>query len=866
MANGTQEFQIGDIVFDRSIGREVEIIGFDAEGNPQLRPVATESATEEPVKAGFLRTAAQGATLGFSDELAGVGGLLTGQGYKSTRDKEREKLAAYAAANPGKAMLAELAGGVLTGGGLVGGGRALGAQALRAGAAAGRGATRAAGTGLARTVAPRAAQAVRTGGRELTEAATQRAGRLVSGQGKTLTGAAEAESARRKLQVAGEGGGIGSKLLTGAKIGGLEGAAYGIGTGGQESRDATLGESLKDRAIGGLRGGAVGATFGVGLGAAGAGLGKGLAFVKDLTIGQGGKGAQRQALRKVDEAIAMSKMQENPRQFKLDGDDWVQRQKDIADGTNSTAEEMRKARQALEEWETSGRSEVFAGIRAQADDALARERQPGAVKRLLADSNEDLGVSAQAAASVGGQQTGLLKTAMGKVARGVDAARDTIEELAEGLGVPRRAGSAQKTYNELLEGKRANARSAYDDWDVSYKDDEFKEMIVNADGKAGEGFLDVVTRIRTIFSPRNANDTVGQNMYKKLIDATGSVDESSRLLGAGKKHPMNLEDFLENPAKARPKDIDMFRRALLEVKDQYAKEGTQAGSVALKRVDDLIERLDDAIDPHAPKYKKARQKYQVDSRKVEAYEGGARKWDRGEDLADAYENAWKGKSGRTQRNLTDAQKNQIRNEFKQGVVDKLSDDISALALNDDAGSAAMNQLQQRVKTIVDAGLIDESEGKTLLQNVTNRANQAKTSKSILNSRSASITDDAAPEGAVEATGALYGAAGQAGAMGRTLVASQIYTKAYKKQIAEAAARRLRQKESSGLLRVADSIKELEPSRVRAGLTRKGLTGGLQLGLISPFSEDKFETGQKDFLYRPGEVARRRQLERYGLLR
>ena len=103
-------------------------------------------------------------------------------------------------------------------------------------------------------------------------------------------------------------------------------------------------------------------------------------------------------------------------------------------------------------------------------------------------------------------------------------------------------------------------------------------------------------------------------------------------------------------------------------------------------------------------------------------------------------------------------------------------------------------------------------------------------------------------------------------MGRTLVASQIHTPAYKRQIAEAAARRLRQKESTGLRRVANTIKDVELGKVRSGLTRKGVTGALQGGLLSPLSEDYFETGQKDFLYRPAEVARRKQLGKYGLLR
>ena len=103
-------------------------------------------------------------------------------------------------------------------------------------------------------------------------------------------------------------------------------------------------------------------------------------------------------------------------------------------------------------------------------------------------------------------------------------------------------------------------------------------------------------------------------------------------------------------------------------------------------------------------------------------------------------------------------------------------------------------------------------------------------------------------------------------MGRTLVAGAIYTPAYRREIAEATARRLRQNEASGLLRVANTLKKTEQARLRGGVTRRGVTGAAMGGLISPLSEMKFESGQEDALYRPRQAKQRQLQERYGLLR
>lgn len=890
MANGDQELRIGDVVYDASIGMEVEVVGFDDDGQPRLRPTDTNFETA-PVNHGFARTAAQGATLGFSDELYGLSGLLSGgvEGYKRARDAERERLAAYRAANPGKAFAAEMLGGVVTGGGLVGGGRALGAQALRATAAAGRGATRAAGTGLARSVAPQAAQRTRGVGRALTEGSEQLSGRMLSGQGGLpgiLGSSSRANVASEAVKRTGADltrstGGLGSKLLTGAKIGAAEGAIYGIGSGNQESRDATVGEALKDRALGGLRGGLTGAAFGSGLGAIGHFGGRALDFGKALRVKGGTPTGRRAALERVDESIAISKLQENPRQFKIDADDWVNTQQAVLDSPASTQAQKDKARKALEEWEASGRSVRFAGMRALAQQAADEASQPGAVKRLLADSNDDLGLSAHAAASVGGQQTGLLKRTLDTSERGLKALSDSLVEVANSIGVKRTIGATQRTLRELKLKKQNAAKEAYGKWDALLGTDEFNNVLKNADSKAEIGFQDVIAQLRARFVPTDETDKVATLLFADLQDAVGPVEKASRLTPLGvikeekfvptttaRKNPLNLQKFLNNPDQATPTDVDAFRRGLVELKDRYAKEGGDAYNQLRQRIDDYIEVLDDSIEKHSKKYKKARRRYQVDSRKIEAYENGARDWTNPEALIDALENAWRGKSGRTQRNLTDAQKNQIRNEFKQGVIDSLSDRIQSLEVNaDDLGATALATLEDRVRVLAEAGLIPENIKQQLFKKLKTRAQQARLSKRVSAAGQEQVLKQGkTPEGAVEATGLLYGLAGQGGAMGRTLVAGAIYTPAYRREIAEATARRLRQDEASGLLRVANTLKKTEQARLRGGVTRRGITGAAMGGLISPYSEMRFESGQEDALYRPRQARQRQLQERYGLLR
>ena len=68
--------------------------------------------------ASATRGAAQGATLGFADEIAGAGAAMWpgGQDYTEARDESRERFDAARAANPKTFLAGELLGGATTGG------------------------------------------------------------------------------------------------------------------------------------------------------------------------------------------------------------------------------------------------------------------------------------------------------------------------------------------------------------------------------------------------------------------------------------------------------------------------------------------------------------------------------------------------------------------------------------------------------------------------------------------------------------------------------------------------------------------------------------------------------------------------------
>lgn len=101
-----------------------------AEPTPTPTPAAPPAAA--PVPTQRIRAAAQGLTLGLSDEAeAALRSLLPGQTYESAVQDVRGKLAAYRQDRPLEALAYEVGGGLATG--VAGGARALAATAGRAG-------------------------------------------------------------------------------------------------------------------------------------------------------------------------------------------------------------------------------------------------------------------------------------------------------------------------------------------------------------------------------------------------------------------------------------------------------------------------------------------------------------------------------------------------------------------------------------------------------------------------------------------------------------------------------------------------------------------------------------------------------------
>lgn len=94
--------------------------------------VTPRAADTTPVPRRPLRAAAQGASLGLSDEAFALArSLLPGQTYESAIADERRKLAEYRGEYPAEALAFEMGGGLATG--LAGGARALAAAAGRTG-------------------------------------------------------------------------------------------------------------------------------------------------------------------------------------------------------------------------------------------------------------------------------------------------------------------------------------------------------------------------------------------------------------------------------------------------------------------------------------------------------------------------------------------------------------------------------------------------------------------------------------------------------------------------------------------------------------------------------------------------------------
>lgn len=180
---------------------EDEIDAYLAKQTP-ARPIPV-AAEAPPAPTQRLRSIAQGASLGLSDEAeAAVRSLLPGQTYESAIQDVRGKLAAYRQERPKEAFAYEMGGGLATG--LAGGARALAATAGRAGLR----------------------EALKTGARAATTSAI--------GQG-VVSGAAGAEGGvENRLRGAAIGGGLAAALPFGvsrlARLPGVRDVAEGTGT------------------------------------------------------------------------------------------------------------------------------------------------------------------------------------------------------------------------------------------------------------------------------------------------------------------------------------------------------------------------------------------------------------------------------------------------------------------------------------------------------------------------------------------------------------------------------------------------------------------------------------------------------------
>jgi len=894
-----QRFQPGQILTTPD-GRQVEFVRYDEQGNAVVRPVTTQGpdrkASEDFYDAerlgrdvGILgRTAAQGATFGFSDEIRGLLGALGkgegeaetfGERYKASRDTEREALAQAREDAPILSLLGEVGGGVATGFGAAGGLRALGS---RAGGLLARGASKVAGRPAMQGVGSRAAKLLTPAARQAPAKGAGIGARAAHklGQAKdviTTAGPVQAAKAARVAEAGGTGGGAGSRIWSGMKLGAAEGGLYGAGMGGGE-RDLTFGESLRSR----LGTGAGGATLGV----AGAGLLGGAAAVGSRF----GKFA-KQALGKktpiksqatADEAIVRSLMEEDPQKFLIGGRRWV---KDINKAIEApTPENLKKvamadkkaAQKALAEYQSAAESEIYAGARNAQRDAVLRESQPGAVAGLLADTTEDLSRTAAQASTMVGKQQGLLKETVRSRANPVSG---TLDEMQRASQTPKSPGSAKQRLRGIEEERRALAK---DDYDTLYE-------TKGASGAQAKAELQAIVTDNQPGGLWEFTETLRRAVKRDpdvgaRIRAMGGTPGEAAAIeaakkGGGMKLRRTLAQMLKDPAGKGPrggraagkvnadmKDLDLLRRALKNA-ERELKSMPGGGDETWKAYRSLADDLDDAIAKHSDQYATTRKNYEVRSSKIDSYEKGSAPYSRAEDLADAYDNAHirSGKDATRAPDFTDAQIADIKADFRQGRLDAVADEANKRLRTDSSGLSSIKYLEDQFKLMFDPpngafrDLMSPNEIEKARSNLQQRFRQAQTTQAVSSASPAGIVKQAgAVEGSTEAMGVLYLGAGQAGAAGRTLVQSRMYSEASKKAIASALSRRLRQKESTGLLRAAKSFGDTESKRLRGLLYQKGTAQGGAMGAAS--MREIFTGDTRYGGYRPGESRQRGLLQ------
>tara|TARA_R110000744_G_scaffold258149_4_gene373535 strand:- start:2934 stop:5531 length:2598 start_codon:yes stop_codon:yes gene_type:complete len=815
-----QQLAIGDTRRDTS-GQLWELVKYDEGGNPKWRKKeAPQTAAQKrgtqgsgaSVPHGFLRTAAQGASFGFSDEVAGLlKGLAPGgpkgfkAGYKEGVEGEREKLHAYREQNPLKALGAEALGGIATGFGLAGGARALGARVLP--------------------------KVVGLGGKP--------SGILgkVPGLGRGQRVAQQTRAA----QVGGTGGGAGTRALSAAGVGASEGALYGVGVGE---------DSLKERAISGLVGGAVGGIAAPLMVGGVAATRKIKDFSKDVWRGQsGGARGLKSRQAKTDQMLAESLMREAPEKFIQGGESFVARMQAIvasgskaknpATGKFYTKLEKEAARKALKDIGESGDSPIVAGLLARADEAAQREAQPGNVSRLLGDATDDFAETTAAISKFGGDEVAPLKSLLDSGSRSVPLS-GSLEDLSRAANT-KSVGSAKKNLEALEVVRKQQASQDYADF---YKAvDDWDDILADPTGLPGSprsgtrsGYQSVMSDInRMVDAEPMLFDIIEEAFKSKSVAAT--IKKRIRGGKGPRGTARNLKKLLDDPLGNGPEDMDKFRRALKKAESTAAKSDDWDLANAMR---DLADEVDGAISKHSKKYEAARGNFRVKSRKLDSYQKGTENYANQADLKNAHDNAWVTSKDKGA-GFTKEQKDAIQAEFRQGRLDKIADDAAGMMPGDTSGAAATDFVERQFRMLfdgVDAPFASvrgttkaqkEAQKKILDQakaNLRSRSSQAKTNKRVDNAKGTDVTKETAEvSGAVPATAGLYGLAGQFGAMGRTGIMSMIYGAGAQRKYAQNLARRLRQKESRGLLDMAETVKRTERKKVTGLLGERGVAAG-----------------------------------------
>jgi len=832
-------------------GKKYRFQGIDA-ATGQWKLVPLGAAEGQSDLAGFARTAAQGATFGFSDELGGVGKFISalapggrpigeaGQAYTEGRDAARENLAQFREEHGKTAMLAEGLGGLATG---------LAAPGLLA--------ARAGGAGIRGALGLRRAADV---------AKTARSAELAAGLGT--------------------GGRIMGKMGQAAKVGALEGGVYGVGAGG-EQRGATLGESALSRAGSGAFGAAAGGLLAPAIAGLGGGVGKGREFLRGLQAGRFGKGGTGQIKEAVEEgagalserelvqtggraaveaddmaAFGLARLEQtkNPEAFKKKALEWVDAQKNLNSPEYQT-------------YLRSGDSELYAGMMALAEDVLKKEAGSGAVAGLLADrSGRHRATAALSAKTVQGPQAGLLKGAAGSRPEVVRRALDDVEPAfgERAFEVSGTARTAERLKDEAAALAEINYQAAYGLDDAILRDiyadkgyqDVIERMTMAFRREAGEwpGLEEALAKARrasVLAATEKGHYAKARRLRNRAYtDILGSFHTSGLRKGMYRKP--NMSSVTQTEAAEA---IDIFRRTLDNLKEslyQGELRDPESGRIVKK----FIEQFDDAIALHANEFDIARAGYSGRRGIMDTYQDAV--------SGDILKKSRAGIRSYVEKLSRDpveiGQGGVFRSEyaiFKQGILD---DFIDKMDVEDAAAPEKIAKLKEQFKKlfggespVLDAG---DADVERIVENLDDLAKQAKLSKKIAAMEEPPLLAEL--EGAVEATAFGYAMAGQPGAAARTGLASAIYGPERWQNIGGAFARRLRQGEGEGLLSIAESVARTEGRKV-GELTRRTALAPATAGLLGG-QRQELEFGGRYSGYTPRSQRRRaweEATERFG---